>query len=704
MRKLAIIIFMFIGNMSFGQDKKEVKDFFWGESDKFKNVISVPDKWKNESAVIICKSDYYDCSFMNRKLWSRRKIKLQDAAAIKEFSEFSFKDKLKVSRNKAPKVFGAKVIKPNGKEIEVDIQKEIIQIDEESKVAIPNLEIGDIIDFYYFSKDSYTDESQAFNGVEETVGDVYPIMDMKITFNLNKHLFFNFASYNGAPQIATIDSEKSNGVVYELAVKDIEKSDYQRWFYPFVEMPCYRFQILLNVVFGRNYAGFTDDKSGSLKSKVTKEEVFNFYKKGYKPFGDIGQLEDYIKEHTFASEEEKIREIYNFSKYRYFTRFTEYAVASEAKLTDAPSINALSFISSEEYFIDFLMSYLNDFKISYDIILATSRYNGSIDDLLIGRNLKALIRVNTPTPIYYEYFTPFTNVDMFDYSLENSKAYVLKVSGMKKIVGIENTVLPSTSLKDNLSKVISNVSINDDFTAVKVNRESSLMGHFKEEEQSDKLRFFDYIHEDYKKYNEKSILDRMGEGSKKERLKKEYEALINKIKDKQKENFKKSTSDEFDSEIADHSLTIKNTGRLGIKTPFVYEEDFNIKNNLIKKAGSNYLIEIGKMITSQIEIDKKEKERKSNVYFGFPRTFENEIVFTIPEGYTVSGLEKLNKNVTNDTGGFTSNAVVEGNKLIIKTNKFYNNYYEPNSNWSKMILFLDAAYQFTQEKILLKKK
>jgi hypothetical protein len=123
----------------------------------------------------------------------------------------------------------------------------------------------------------------------------------------------------------------------------------------------------------------------------------------------------------------------------------------------------------------------------------------------------------------------------------------------------------------------------------------------------------------------------------------------------------------------------------------------------VKRAGENYLVEIGKMLTSQVEIEKKEKERKNNVYLPYPRSFENEIIFEIPAGYTVSGLEKLNKKVTNSTGGFTSSSRIEGNKLIVNTVKYYSNYYEPNSNWNKMIDFLDAAYQFTQEKVLLKK-
>ena len=103
------------------------------------------------------------------------------------------------------------------------------------------------------------------------------------------------------------------------------------------------------------------------------------------------------------------------------------------------------------------------------------------------------------------------------------------------------------------------------------------------------------------------------------------------------------------------------------------------------------------------ETDKKEKERKNNIYMIYPRSFENEITLEIPAGYTVAGLDKLNKKVENETGGFVSSAVVTGNKLVIRTNKYYKNYYEPNSNWTKMIQFLDASYQFTQEKVLLKK-
>ena len=87
----------------------------------------------------------------------------------------------------------------------------------------------------------------------------------------------------------------------------------------------------------------------------------------------------------------------------------------------------------------------------------------------------------------------------------------------------------------------------------------------------------------------------------------------------------------------------------------------------------------------------------------YPRSYTNNISLIIPEGYSVQGLDKLNKNVQNQTGGFSSEAVVIDNVLTIKTNKYYKNYFEPAANWPDMVAFLEEAYLFFDDKILLKK-
>jgi len=715
MKKLLVCFFIAFGYSAFSQDKAEIKEFFWGKSDEFKKVITVPEKWKNESAVIIYKFEYYDYHKFGMnvtyKSAIRKRIKLQDQAAVKEFSEFSFNEKFYTNRwflyRQNANTIGIKIVKTDGREIEVDVEKEAKKLDDTKKIAISNLEIGDIIDYYYYNIDPFQSMYEVgFEPVQTTLGDVYPTMDMKLAFQTENDFFVNFNTYNGAPELKEVSPEKSSERRYELVAKDIPRNDFPRWFYPLAEMPCYKFQVFFarSGKFEKRADAFLSPKENIIKKTVNKDDIFEYYNEKFKPNGDLGPINKFLKDKTFANDEEKIREVYYFTRHQFFTQYIEASVVNKASIFYPYELyeNPI-FLSTEQQFINYFMAFLKKSKIDYDIIVGTARDNGSIDDLLIQKNVTVLLRVNTQNPIYLQYFTPFTSADQFNSDLENTKAYALEISKGKKVVNAESITLPSSLATDNRSVGEINVSLSDDFSALNIKRVSSFYGHFKESEQDDKLYFFDYVNEDYQKYGNTPLLDRVKSKKRREQYKKEFDALINKLKEQQKESLKKAVSAEFDVELDEHEMTVTNTGRFGSNVPLVFEEKFAIKNNFVKKAGDNYIVEIGKMITNQVEIDKKEKDRKNNIYMSYPRTFENKITFEIPKGYSVSGLEKLTKKIQNETGEFTSIATMEGNKVIIKTTKQYKNYFEPNANWSKMIAFLDAAYQFTQEKILLKK-
>lgn len=715
MKKLVLFLFIAFSNISFSQDKAEIQDFFWGKSDGFKQANTIPDKWKSESAVIIYKYEYYDYHKYGKsvtyKSAIRKRIKLLDIAAVKEFSEFSFNDKFYSNKGfsfrKGSNIIGVKIVKPDGKEIVIDVDAEAKKVDDAKKIAISNLEIGDIIDYYYYSIEPFKSMYEVgFTPVETPLGDVYPTMDLKLSFKTENDFFVNFNTYNGAPELKEIPTDNSGERQYELLAKDIPKNDFPRWFYPLAELPCYKFQVFFarSGKFEKRADAFLSSKESVIKKIVTKDDIFDYYNEKFYPMGDLSDINRFLKDKTFASDEEKVREVYYFTRHQFFTQYVEASVVKDANIFYPYDLYSNPiFFSTEQAFINYFMAFLKKSKIDYDIIVGTARYNGPIEDMLIQENATVLLRVNTPNPIYLQYFTPFSSADQFNDDLENTKAYALEVSKGKKVVNAESIMLPSSLATDNASRNVTTIKLADDFSALNVKRTTSVYGHLKDSEQSDKLYFFDYVNEDYQKYGTTPLLDRVGSKKKREQYKKEFDALINKYKEKQKENFKKGIAQEFGFEIEDHSLTVTNTGRFSSKIPFVYEEVFSIKNNFIKKAGDNYIIEIGKMLGGQVEIDKKEKERKNNIYMAFPKTYNNEIVLEIPQGYSVSGIEKLAKKVQNETGEFTSTATVEGNRLIIKTVKQYKNYFEPNTNWNKMIAFLDAAYQFTQEKVLLKK-
>ncbi|NUY81738.1 hypothetical protein HUK80_12590 [Flavobacterium sp. MAH-1] len=692
------VLFLTVG-FTFAQDMEEVRKMFWETKDEGSDATAVPDKYKNESAVVLYEYDYFYYPMFYPKQGFRKRIKLQDAAAVTEFSEFSYKELSSRSRSVNNNMLGIKIIKPDGKEIIIDTQKEARQVDDDRKLAIANLEVGDIIDYYFYA--IINDVNSIFDTQESTLSGGYPTLALRVELQLDKKLFINLNSFNGAPEFSDLPPGRKGDRRLEIRAKDVPKNETQRWLYPLVALPSYKWQVSTKP-FGK------PDKevaNGKVKKKFTKDDMMFSFEEKYRPFGDMQHIEKFLKKKTFADDADKVRQVYYFTRHFYYTQFIEAFAINEAKIFNPFELykNPI-FLDNETEFINHFMAFLKDNKIDYDIVVATARYNGPLDDVLLGPNLDVMLRVNTtPEPVYLKYFSPFTNADQIASELENTDAYVLNVFKRKRVTDVEKVRLPSSTFQDNHSKVVSNVTMDSGMTGLKVKRESAFSGHLKEDEQSNRLYFYDYVDEDYKKFETESVLERVKRDKKREQYKKEYEALINKYKDKQRENLKKSISDEYDLKIEKYEYTVKNTGRFGRNEPFVINEDFDIENNFVKKAGNNYIVEIGKILTGQIEINQKEKDRKLDVFMPFPRSFENEIALEIPAGYTVTGIEKLNKNVTNPTGGFTSTAKVEGNKLVIRTNKYYTNYYEPNGNWPKMMDFLEAAYQFTQEKVLLKK-
>ncbi|MEW5675128.1 hypothetical protein ABGT15_02325 [Flavobacterium enshiense] len=712
-KKLLSFLLIILSANAFSQDKAEIKEFFWGKNDEYKNANTIPDKWKNESAVIIYKYEDYDYHKFGKSVTYRaalrKRVKLQDLAAVTEYSEFKYSEKSNPRYGTIVKTtLGIKIVKPDGKEIVVDVDKEAVQEDNHKKVAIPNLEIGDIIDIYDYSTESFESFFEyGFEEVEKTLGDTHPIMNYKLTFQTENDFFVNFNTYNGGPEIKQIPLSKSNERKYEITATDIEKNDFPNWFYPLVELPCYKFQVFFarSGKFEKRADAFLPEKENIVKKTVSKEDVLEYYTNKFRPLGDLGDIEKFLKGKTFASTEEKVKAVYYFTRHYYYTMYVDAFVVNEAKIMYPFEFfgNNAIFFRNEEAFINHFMAFLKDNKIDYDIVVATNRHNGPIKDLLIQNNATVLLKVNAENPIYIEYFSPYSDLDKFSSQLENTEAYALKVSKMKKVTDVEHIKLPGSTHKDNTSKQISNLRFVENFEQFTLERETQLNGHNKDEEQSDKLYFFDYTAEDHKKYETKTLMERVSSQKRRDRYTKEFDALINKLKDKQKEEYKQSTAQEFGLEIDNHNFEIINTGRFGKTTPFTYKEKFDSKNSWVKKAGGNYIFEAGKLIGSQINIEEKNRNRTNNIYYAFPRSFEEDITIEIPEGYTVTGLEKLNKKVENETGGFVSSATVEGNKLKIKAYKYYTAYYQPNSNWNKMMAFLDAAYQFTQEKILFKK-
>ena len=158
----------------------------------------------------------------------------------------------------------------------------------------------------------------------------------------------------------------------------------------------------------------------------------------------------------------------------------------------------------------------------------------------------------------------------------------------------------------------------------------------------------------------------------------------------------------FDVEIEDYNSQVIKTSRYN-NEPLEIEDTFKISNEFVRKAGPNYIVEVGKFIGGQIQLEDDELVRDYNVYMNYAKTFLYNVEIKIPEGYKVTGLDKLNKSIVNETGGFTSTATIENGKLKYTTKKVYKKGNYTPSEWTKMTPWLKDAYDFSQEKVMFKK-
>ncbi len=189
--------------------------------DEFK-VTAVPDKWKNESAVIIGqKTEYLFTRVLSGRNYTtivrineyiHKRIKLQDKNALEKFSTFYY---VTMGKDGSAEY---KIIKTNGKEETVDM-KTAVEDDKDIdpvykpifyslnikslKIAIPDLEVGDIIDYILRSTIDWDMKAEGigFKPFIFSLTNNYPTMYQQYRFTMVNGMKVQYRNYNGAPNL-----------------------------------------------------------------------------------------------------------------------------------------------------------------------------------------------------------------------------------------------------------------------------------------------------------------------------------------------------------------------------------------------------------------------------------------------------------------------------------------------------------------------
>jgi hypothetical protein len=141
--------------------------------------------------------------------------------------------------------------------------------------------------------------------------------------------------------------------------------------------------------------------------------------------------------------------------------------------------------------------------------------------------------------------------------------------------------------------------------------------------------------------------------------------------------------------------------------PFYMEIDQSIPS-LVEIAGEDLIVHIGKVIGEQVEM-YQEEERKLPVDIGYLHTYYRVLEFDIPKGYELADPEELNMDYKVELDNrvscmFLSNYEMKGDKLIVYSEEFYNDYGYPVELFDEFREVVNAAADFNKRTLLLKKK
>lgn len=681
---------------------QKVRQEVWSSTPADFQKRTVPDRYKNASAVILSyyrelSTDYYrkatadlvlnlrltrqiDCTDMERML-----IQINDKKALKDYSEFTFKTKSRKwtwgYHHKTQTVLGIRVIKKNGNVQEVslddyvDVKEGKNDKDLSQKIAVPGLEVGDCIDV--FSLDQIDTQEQQLDPFYFVLRQDEPVLYTKVHCVLDQSLATVYRTMNGAPDFTQTTDKDKNAVLDMVMDKPID-AESSIWYNPLEQSPFIEMYITptkskvavvekamrqKGVRSNPDVTPILQDDWKLLKSYVSKG--------GYSPAGLPSTYKSVFKsaKKEGMSAEEKADRIYSF----------EYVSGG----------------ASQRVF-NTVANYLRKLGVEIEMGITTPFGALPVDKLINYNSTSWFFRLKG-TDVYYFPGTYPKVASEIPYIYQGRKAYMQDSE--------EQITIPVSQAEDN--KSVNDMVVKLDGTKLDISRKVTYSGEQKMYGQSlvspDNTLFGSSQLEAYWRYLKYDDKDPYSCYTKKESA--ELKGAFN--------EYRKNAIDPFKAEISSyHDADPVQVGGYGVdcvgirrdSSNFVYHVDY-VMDGMVKRAGNNYLLSVGKLIGSSLKLEGKDRERIDDVWRKMAFVDEWNIEIPLPQGYKVSAeaLKKIETSVANECGEFTVKATAGNESVKVYVRKCFAHRVEPVSNWSKLLALVDACSAFADKQMVIAK-
>ena len=674
----------------------------WDDTDPDFGISSVPDKWKEESGVIIAQKTRFSFDKDANKLAvyeiTRRRIKLNDRDAVNSYSSVYFRI------GSANDGAGIKVIKANGSVQDVSLRNAVYVEDNDDvpstftpyigkastyldksksrviffKIAVPDLDPGDIIDYGTIFYDDNTVKKMSyieFDPIYFVCTREYPVLSQKFEIDTDNNSFVNSKSTMGAPAFKETGNANAE---YSWEDRNREKISDTKWINRMIEFPMLKFQIVFSRSENRSDL-FIGDR-GELKQTISPEELAVKMNHLYNRLDGsmyYSMAKAYLKQIGYADirEEDFIQKTYYILRHMSFYRANGF---------------------SSELFASCLTQCLDLRKIPYDLVVTSPMTLTKPGDIIFRTEPEWMVKVKDK---FIFNATIFSNPYDFKTEFLNTPAYIISLGKNPTATPI---TLPASKAEENITTNTITASMDTATRNMKVVLQRAATGLAKKNYNYQGLVYTTAFDDDHRSYGGEDDVRASMKGAVLDSYEEKLRERKKEDKTRKLETMKKELDGDYDNLVAYTEFTLNSDGRNWRKQELNYTNKFEL-GDMVKIAGDNLLVAVPGLIGSQLWISQDDRKREVDAYMENPKSIRNIINFTIPAGYKVVGIQNLNINIDNAVGTFAVQTTVEGSTLNILVKKHYKQTTVKKEDWPKLLEMLDAAYNFSQKKVLLKK-
>lgn len=127
--------------------------------------------------------------------------------------------------------------------------------------------------------------------------------------------------------------------------------------------------------------------------------------------------------------------------------------------------------------------------------------------------------------------------------------------------------------------------------------------------------------------------------------------------------------------------------------------------DMTSTAGSDILVNIGKLIGHQYEVKGMQRKRDISVINPSAYQQRHTIRLEIPEGYEVvpQSVTALNRNISSPVATFFVEASIDNGYVVLRTIERHSASVAPASAWPDILKVLDTAFEFNSATIALRR-